>query len=126
MYGSLPKLEKSFDFSVAGKLTGLKYEGTFTVRCVLSVAQRHSMELERTRLLADYKNPTPDLAALSGTLAECRHRIVDAPGWWKDKQGSDLLDDEIIFLIFNKCLEAEEQWKNELKAKAEEAASKNA
>ena len=69
MYGSLPKMEKSFDFVVVGDTTGYKYEGQFTVRCLLTVAQRHAMELERTRLMSDYKNPSPDLASLSGALA---------------------------------------------------------
>ena len=125
MYGSLPKMEKSFDFTVVGLTTGYKYEGTFTVRCVLTTAQRHAMEMEKTRLLADYKNPTQELAVISSALAECRHRISDGPGWWKDKLGADLLDEEIIFLLNSKCFEAEDEWKIDLKKKAEEAASKN-
>lgn len=125
MYGSLPKMEKTFDFSEVGNTTGHKYEGTFTVKCVLTVSQRHAMELERTRLMADYKNPSPDLSVISATLAECRARIIDAPGWWKDKLGSDLIDEEILFTLHSKCLDAEDAWKAELKSKAEEAASKN-
>ena len=125
MYGSLPKFEKTFDFSETGETTGYKYEGTFTVRCVLNMAQRHGMELERTRLLADYKNPSADLAFIAGTLSECRARVIDGPSWWKDKLGADLVDEEIVFTLANKCYDAETQWKAQLKVKAEEAVSKN-
>ena len=54
----LPKNEATFDFDHTGLETGTKYEGRFTVLCSLSVSKRHELELEKTRLCADYLNPT--------------------------------------------------------------------
>jgi hypothetical protein len=127
MYSALPKQERSFDLKVTGGVTGHEYAGTFTVRCVLNIGQKHAIELEKSRLLSDQRNPTNGLASIAVTLAEIHGRTVEAPAWWKDSNaGADLLDEDVIFAIFDKCLELEDQWKAELKAKGQEAASKNA
>jgi hypothetical protein len=126
MYGALPKQDRSFDFKEIGSVTGFEYTGTFTVRCALNIGQKHSIELEKSRLLADQRNPTAGLVNIAVALSEIRGRIIEAPSWWKDSSsGADLLDEEIVFAIFDKCIELAEQWASELKTKGEEAASKN-
>lgn len=126
MYGSLPKIERSFDLDYKGQITGLEYKGTFTVRCVLNVGQKHAVELEKSRLMADQRNPTNGLIGISVALAEIRGRLVEAPAWWKDsKSATDFLDDDVVYEVFNRCLDMEEQWKSDLKKSAEEVASKN-
>lgn len=126
MYGALPKSERSFDLKFLGPNTGYEYAGAFTVRCLLTIGQKHQIELEKSRLMADQRNPTNGLTNIAVALAEIRGRMVEAPAWWKDsKGGADLLDEEVIYEIFNKCLDLEDEWKAELKAKSEEAASKN-
>lgn len=127
MYGSLPKIERSFDLDYKGQTTGVEYKGTFTVRCILNVGQKHTVELEKSRLMADQRNPTNGLLSISVALAEIRGRLVEAPAWWKDsKSATDFLDEDVIYEVFNRCLDMEEQWKSELKKNAEEVASKNA
>jgi len=127
MYGSLPKIERSFDLDHKGAVTGVEYKGSFTVRCVLNVGQKHSVELEKSRLMADQRNPTNGLISLAVALAEIRGRLVDSPSWWKDsKAATDFIDDDVVYEVFNRCLDMEDQWKTELKKNAEEAASKNA
>jgi hypothetical protein len=126
MYGALPKIEKSFEIDHKGSVTGIEYKGTFTVRCILNIGQKHVVELEKSRLMADQRNPTPDLIGMAIALAETRGRIIEAPAWWKDsKLATDILDEEVIYEVYNKCLELEEQWKIDIKKNAEEAASKN-
>lgn len=126
MYRSLPKIEKSFDLDYKGLITGLEYKGTFTVRCILNIGQKHAVELEKSRLMADQRNPTNGLVSIAVTLAEIRGRIIEAPAWWKDsKAATDFLDEDVIYEVFNRCLEIEDQWKAELKKNSEELASKN-
>ena len=126
MYGSLPKFERSFDLNYTGKTTGLPYKGTFTVRCVLNIGQKHSVELEKSRLIADQRNPTNSLLNIAIALAELRGRIIEAPSWWKDsKSATDFLDEDVIYDLFNQCLDLEDKWKEEVKKNAEEVASKN-
>jgi len=127
MYGTLPKNERSFDFDAVGSTTGFAYKGAFTVRCVLNLGQKHTVELEKSRLTADQRNPSQTLLGLAVALAELRGRIVEAPAWWKDsKGGADILDEEVIYDLLNKCLDLEEQWKTDVRKAGEEAASKNA
>ena len=44
MYESLPKNEKTFEIDVVGLDTGIQYTGQFTVKCILDMAARHSMD----------------------------------------------------------------------------------
>lgn len=122
MYGALPKNEKNFTIDVVGESTGHAYQGEFTVICVLSMGQRHQEAIEKTRLMADYANPSNDLYSVATTLAALRTRIKDSPEWWKQSAGgTSILDDEIILTLWEKAMECEKNWRDELKAKAEKA-----
>lgn len=115
----LPSKEKTFDFEHEGLETGKKYDGRFTVLCVLNVGQKHSLALEKTRLLGNYANPTDDLAGLAIILANLRAKIVEAPEWWKQSNGGAMVDDEdALVALYRKVQEAEVSWKEELKKKA--------
>ena len=116
----LPSKERTFEFNYVGLDTGKEYKGRFTVRCILTVGQKHSMSLERTRLLGNYENPTADLAGIALILSSLRAKVIDAPEWWKQSQGGTLIDDEDCLVeLFRKVEEAELLWKADLKKKAE-------
>lgn len=116
----LPSKEKTFTFEHIGEDTGRKYEGQFTVRCVLNVGQKHALALEKTRLQGSYTNPTDDLAGLAIILANLRAKIVEAPEWWKQSQGGATVEDEsALVVLYRKVQEAEFEWKEELKAKSQ-------
>jgi hypothetical protein len=116
----LPSKEKTFNFEHVGDTTGKKYEGMFTVLCVLNIGQKHALGLEKTRLLGSYENPTDDLAGLAVILSNLRHKIVDGPEWWKQSAGGSLLEDEdTLVLLYRKVQEAEVQWREDLKKKTQ-------
>jgi hypothetical protein len=116
----LPSKEKSFAFEHIGETTGKKYDGQFTVRCLLNVGQKHSLALEKTRLLGSYESPTDDLAGLAIILANLRAKIVEAPEWWKQSQSGSLIDDEdALVVLFRKIEETELEWKEDLKKKTQ-------
>jgi len=116
----LPSREKTFTFDYTGDTTGKKYDGQFTVRCILNVGQKHTMALEKTRLLGDYDSPTDDLAGLAIVLAHLRSKIIDAPEWWKQSSGGTLIDDEdALVTLYRKIQEAELEWKEDLKKKSQ-------
>lgn len=118
----LPSKEKTFEFNHIGLLTGKKYDGRFTVLCLLNVGQKHLMALEETRLLGNYKSPTPDLEGLAMILANLRAKIVEAPEWWKQSNGGNIIDDEEILVeLYKKIRECETEWKTDLMKKAEAA-----
>jgi hypothetical protein len=116
----LPNKEKTFACEHIGETTGKKYDGQFTVRCILNVGQKHALALEKTRLLGSYESPTDDLAGLAIILANLRARIVDAPEWWKQSNGGSLVDDEdVLVVLYRKIQEAELEWKEDLKKKTQ-------
>jgi len=121
---SLPSKEKVFDFEYIGELTGKKYDGSFTVLCILNTGLKHTMELEKTRLLGNYTNPTDELFGLALILSSLRVKIKDGPEWWRQSAGGNLIDDEgVLVKLYQKIGEAEVQWKEDLKKKTQEAVS---
>lgn len=127
MYDVLPKNERSFTIDVVGETTGLSYKGEFVAKCVLNMAGRHAMELEKTRLMADYANPSPGLMGIAISLATVKSKLVKGPEWWTSSNGgADIIDENVIFVLFDECVKIENEWKNSLKKKAEEAQKGNA
>lgn len=115
---SLPKNEKTFQFDVKGEMTSHRYEGSFTVKCMLSVADKRALEIEQSRLSMDLKNPTDNLSALSRIIANLRVRVLDAPEWFNQSISSlDFLDDNVMFELYSKCLDMSAEWKEELDKK---------
>lgn len=124
---SLPKNESTFDFSHVGELTGKKYEGQFTVKCVLNLADKRLLEIEKSRLTADLANPTGNLSALGAVIANLRVRIMDAPDWFNQSiMTLDILDEEIVFELYSECLKKSEEWRQSIKTKAEDKNPGNA
>lgn len=116
----LPNKERTIDIDCIGEITGKRYEGTFTVLCSLNLGQKHTLALEKTRLLGSHANPTDDLISLSVLLATLRVKIVDGPEWWKQsKGGSTLEDEEVVVALYEKIQEAERAWRESLKQKAQ-------
>jgi hypothetical protein len=112
----LPKNETTFSVDLAGDTTFKRYEGQFTVRCILTAGQRHTMELEKSRLLGSSLNPTDALVGLAEVLATLRARVIESPSWWKDSlSGSNLSDENVLMELYNKVNEAETQWRLKVK-----------
>lgn len=113
----LPSTQTVVDFDFTSDL-GKKYDGQFTVLCLLNMRQKHLLELEKTRLLGNYANPTDELAGIAVILANLRHRIVDGPTWWQQSDGGyNLTDIDVLTSLYNKVLGAETEWRNKLKEK---------
>ena len=122
MYDALPKNERTFDVDIEGDTTGVKYKGQFTVVCVLDMAGKHALELEKTRLMADYANPSRGLSGIAISLATIRTKVVSSPDWWKNlDDGASVRDENVIFDVYDRCNEMEKQWREELKKSSEEA-----
>jgi len=120
MYEALPKNERTFTINKVGADTGHKYEGTFTVRCILDMGGKHAEELEKTRLMADYANPSNGLWGIATTLSKLRGRIVDSPDWWKQSDGgTNILDEDVILFMYDECKRLEKEWRDDLDKKVE-------
>ena len=83
---------------------------------------KHALELEKTRLQADYANPSRGLRGIAITLATLRAKIVKAPTWWDDLDAAtEMLDENVVLAIYDQCVKAEEEWRDKVKKQAEAA-----
>lgn len=122
MYDSLPKREKTIHIDMVGQETGVHYKGDFVVRTVLSMSGKHALELEKTRLMADYANPSRGLVGISITLSNIRAKTIKAPEWWTELgDGAEILDEEVVLAIYDKIMDAENEWRSALTKKAEDS-----
>ena len=113
----LPANQSTFDFDFTSEL-GKKFDGRFTVVCLLDVRTKHRLELEKTRLMGNYPNPTDELAGIAVILANLRARIVDGPSWWTQSDGGyNLTDLDALTALYEKVLDAEAEWRTKLKEK---------
>lgn len=120
---ALPIKIKTFDFDFTSSL-GNNYKGVFTVKCLLNIGEKHQMELEKTRLMGNYSNPTDELYGIATVLANLRAKLIDAPGWWKDSRaGAALEEEDLLSALYNKVLEAENQWMEDLRKQTDKTAT---
>lgn len=123
---NLPKNERTFEFEEVGELYGKPYQGSFTVKCVLTMLEKRVLEIEKSRMRSDITNPTPDLIALTTILANLKARIISAPEWWKQSNdGNDIQDENIIVALFDKVMDQEEEWRKEVSTAAKESSKGN-
>ena len=120
----LPTTQSVFDFEFTSEL-GKKYDGQFLVHCVLNMRQKHVLELEKTRLLGNYTNPTDELAGIAVILSNLRSRIVTGPTWWEQSDGGyNLADIDVLTSLYNKVIAAETEWRTKLKEKTKKLQEK--
>ena len=118
----LPKNEATFSVDIVGDTSFKKYDGQFTVRCVLTTGQRHLMELDKSRMLGGSNFPTDALVGLAEVLSTLRARIIEAPEWWKQSgNGNTLTDENILMELYKKVDEAEKAWRQSVKEMASPA-----
>lgn len=118
----LPSKEAAFDFDHTGADTGKRYEGQFKVLCLLDMGQKHRLELEKTRLLGNYANPTDGLAGIAIILANLRVKVLDAPEWWKQSNGGyNIQDEDALVALYDKVLAAEVEWRSKMIEKGKKA-----
>lgn len=115
-----------FSISVVGEESLNPYVGDFTVKTLLSM--RDKFRADELRRL--YLGINPDSASASAigeamVLAQLNVRIVEGPDWWNNSDGGlSLSDNNVIGEIFKLALDKENERKNDLKKKANEATDK--
>jgi hypothetical protein len=120
----LPTTQSVFDFDFTSEL-GKKYDGQFMVHCLLNMRQKHALELEKTRLLGNYANPTDELAGIAVILSNLRHRIVSGPTWWEQSDGGyNLPDIDVLTSLYTQVMAAETEWRTKLKEKTKKLQEK--
>ena len=117
--------EYTFMLSTKGESTGMKYEGAFKVKCLLTTTEKVDIGLRLDAYNRGSKTVPQSTAILNATLAELDIRVMESPSFWKDSDsGRQLLDTNIIFEVFKLSTEAEEDFRKRLKEKSDDAEKK--
>src|SRR5690606_37120762 len=110
--------QKSFNFEYTSQM-GSKFDGIFEVKCHLNIGEKHALEMEKTRLLGPYTNPTDTLVGIAVILSDLRHKLVSGPNWWTQSYGGQTIEEEdVLTELHKKVQETEDEWRKELAEKA--------
>jgi hypothetical protein len=114
----LPKNEKTFYFEHTDEFDR-KFDGQFTVKCILTMADKIDLDLDSARIMGDVKNPSRFLQSRAHIIATLRVKIIKAPTWWEQSVGGLTIEDEAILVaLYDKVIEQEKLWRQELKDQA--------
>lgn len=120
---SLPSNEHTFTVSILGERTRQKYDGSFTVKCVLT-----NRELIEVGLRTDaYNNGSKSIATsgigiMNRAIAHMEIATIKSPSWWRDSDGGrELLDLNVLYEVYNKALEAEKVYDERITKAADDA-----
>jgi len=117
----LPVNEKSFKLDYVGATTGTKYDGDFTVKCVLSIFEKREVELEKARIITEIGNPSTYLINLAAILANLRVRMIKTPSWWEQSNyGLNIMDEDALVTLYDKVMDQEKEWIKSIKKTDEE------
>lgn len=112
----LPSNEYTFSVKLKGEKTKTSYEGAFTVKCLLTIAEMSDLGLKIDEYSRGSTTLIQGVALLIRALAELEVRIIKAPSWWKDSNGGrDLMDTNVVYEVFNKALDAEKIFDGRIK-----------
>jgi hypothetical protein len=132
----LPPNEHTFELmsdggkTVVGDKTGKKYEGSFTVKCVLTNAESIRVAVNTERYCEGQPGIPAYYRLFNRAIAEAEVRVrfdkdkgrPMAPGWWIDAEaGRELFDQNVVFDIYNQCMAAEKAWKDKVNGSAKES-----
>jgi len=102
------------------------YAGTFKFRCFLSPTQKIAANREYREILGPNPTYAPEHESMMAfALTQLKHRIIEAPPFWsstlqESSMAGDIADDNIISLVLDAAIEAELQYKNNLKEKKDD------
>lgn len=112
-----------FSVSIIGEESGDPYTGDFVVKTLLTRRDVFKAdELRRIILGANPASAMDDRQAEAYIMGQLVVRIVEAPGWWKNSEGGQLLPDlNVIMGVYEAAKAKETERSDGIKKKAEEA-----
>ncbi len=115
----------TFSFDCIGEISKQKWPGDFTVKPILSFANIAAVDAERRRFMG---NPPDELAvpeeirSIAAMISQIKFRIVKCPSWVIESNYlADMVDGNVLVELFQKVIEAEEQYREKLTKKADDA-----
>ena len=111
---SLPSMEHKFSIQVVGENTKMNWVGPFTYHRP-TIGKTTEIEVTRARMSGDLATVHQDVGDQLYVLAFLRSTLIDFPEWWRESDfGASLYDPNVIFEVFNECLEFEASWREKV------------
>jgi hypothetical protein len=122
----LPSIETQVEFECTGETTSKRYSGSFTIKCVLNNFEATEVILRSDRYNGGSQTLPVQTALFNRAIAELELRIKSSPDWWsKSDSGRLIYDQNVVFELFNKALEAQQEWKERLSNEASKSEGKS-
>lgn len=109
---NLPSQEITFEINITGEKSGEKYSGVFTYKR-LNLGEARRARCEKTRLMEDLRNLDEETTMLCEMISWLNQGLKNAPPWWGNPW--DLYDYNVITNVFNKVLDFENNFSEQLK-----------
>ena len=117
----LPDNDKIFDIDIEeGEVTRQNYKGKFQCKCVLNLREKSEADVLQKGFSQGLTNLTEDTLVYHLIVAQLSARLTKAPDWWiAAGNGSDLEDLNVLYEVYQECLKAEREWKDQVWGAAE-------
>lgn len=112
-----------FEIHIIGEETGELFMGTFRAKEKLSWSDQLAIDRLRRELLGPLGHEA-DVVTQNRALiiSELTFRLTETPEWWKNSRGGlDLIDNNVILIVYEKTKEVREKWIDAQKVKGETA-----
>lgn len=120
----LPPVETQIEFECTGETTSKRYSGSFTIKSVLNNFELTDVVLRTDRYNGGSQTIPAQIALFNRAIAELEIRVKSAPDWWsKSDSGRLIFDQNVVFELFAKVLEAQKEWKDRLSQEATKSES---
>lgn len=103
----------TFTIKETGSLSKDSYMGTFTVKCLLSPMEEIAADKRYRDLLGNNSHlATQNVREKAFALAQLEQRVTEMPPFWENDTipGGHVRDQNIILLVLDKAIEAQEQF----------------
>lgn len=116
----LPPNEIVFDLMVEGDTTKKMWTGKFKSVCVPTIGQKARASIIEAQLNNDLLNLDEATKIYHRMVSQCQVRILEAPDWWiASSSGQNLLDFNVLYEVWQKCIDAEGKWREKVWGKEE-------
>lgn len=129
----LPDKNHTFTVDVVGERTKERFQGSFTVKAMLTIAETVDVGLRTDAYNNGSRTIGERIYLMNRAIAEMEVRLASdpkkgllAPSWWKDSDGGrQLLDLNVLYDVYNKALSAETEYEKKLTGSADEVEAAN-
>ena len=117
--------QATWEIRTEGLIQGT-YSGTFRFRCFLNPMQQVAAGRDYREMMGPNMGLAPEHESfLAWSLCQLKYRIISAPPFWGNESGiiggGNLPDEEIVPMVLDAAMAAENKYKDSLRKRKEEA-----